>query len=798
MDVRKLELKSLKRADKQAKRKLVSAWKTVTILLMVAAALLAPMCVTATMFDNELALVLQQNFWSLKNPVSDTYQTEEIAGDACLQAQIEGIVLLKNENQALPLQAGTTIELLGNNGFGVSLAQMGFLQTVGADTAILSVSGTEGGWALDREELQKALDRKVNGQLKTLILLISAQMPVDREILKNDGIDSILWIGSAEAEAVAKVLTGVSPSGALVDTWCSGNFPTGQMGVYSGYKYYETRYEDYVMGTGNAGDFQYGEAVLYPFGTGLRYTEFEWSDLQAEYDGKTDRYSLSVTVTNKGNTSGKDILQVYAQTPYTDYDKQFGVEKPAVQLVGFAKTSELLPNASEQISVYVDRRDLASYDAQGAGTYILDAGKYYLTLAADAHDAVNNILSAKGYTPENTDGRMDGEGNGVLTYTWQENALDAKTYCVSKGGAEIGNIFPAVKDTCVSRQDWEGTLSRAAEPMHLTQKTYSPADYPHTAMPTVGAENGLKLYDMVGLAFDDPKWQTLLDQLTFDDMLRLVTDGHGFMMPIASVESPGAKKSECILPVSENLLAASFNAELMYAIGKNVGNTALRDGNMVIYGFAGGYEDSFLAGKLRAAQVRGIGEKGIAVVLKAAGKTAFSNEQAAREGCWRQFQYPLEETSIAGVAEGVLPAALLRQEWGNRGMVTAEKYPAAEDVLAGVTSYGVTTRSALAKYENDPVVVTALRQACRYNLFTLANSAAMNGIGENTTVQVRQLPVVTGLWVALAVSMVLLIPFAFLWGRGRKMWKKTDAHLAYKTLKNTLKAEKKANKKLPE
>ena len=797
MDIRKLELKSLKRADKQAKRKLFGLWKTLTVILMVVAVLLAPMCVTVTVFDNELATVLHKKFWTLKNPVSDTYQADEIAADVCLQAQIEGIVLLKNENQVLPLQAGTAIELLGNSEVGVPLAQMGFSQTVDADTAIVSVSGTEDTWELDREELQKALDRKAKGQLKTLIVLISAQMPVDRQILKNDGIDCILWIGGAEAEAVAKVLTGVSPSGALAETWYSGDAPTGQLGVYAGYKYYETRYEDYVMGVGNAGHFQYAETVLYPFGTGLGYAAFEWSDLQAGYDEQTDRYSLSVTVTNKGTTSGKDILQVYAQTPYTDYDKQFGVEKPAVQLVGFAKTSELLPDASEQVTVYVDKRDLASYDAQGAGTYILDAGQYYLTLAANAHDGVNNILCAKGYTPENTDGRMDTEGNGALTYTWQENTLDTKTYSVSKAGTEIGNVFAAAKDTCVSRQDWEGTMSRTAESINGTQQPYSPADYPHMTMPTLGAENGVKLYDMVGLAFDDPKWQTLLDQLTFADMLRLVTDGYGFVMPVATVESPGAKKSESSLPVDENLLAASFNVELMYAIGKYTGSFALRDGNTVLCGFAGGYEDSFLTGKLRAAQVQGIGEKGIAVVLKVVDNMAFANEQAAREGYWRQFQYALEETSIAGVVGGVLPAELLRQEWGNMGIVTAEKHPVAEDVLAGVTSYGVTTWGALAKYENDPVVVTALRQACRYNLYTLANSAAMNGIGESTTVRVRQLPVIMGLWFALAVDMALMTLFAFLWSRGRKTWKKTEAHGTYKTLKNTLIKEKKANKKLP-
>ena len=82
-------------------------------------------------------------------------------------------------------------------------------------------------------------------------------------------------------------------------------------------------------------------------------------------------------------------------------------------LCGFGKTGVIAAGESETITVHVDRRDIASYDAYGHGTYIIEAGDYYFTAATDSHNAVNNILAAKNYTV--ADG-MDAEGNAELTY----------------------------------------------------------------------------------------------------------------------------------------------------------------------------------------------------------------------------------------------------------------------------------------------------------------------------------------------------------------------------------------------
>ena len=128
--------------------------------------------------------------------------------------------------------------------------------------------------------------------------------------------------------------------------------------------------------------------------------------MSATYNASTDKFDVTVTVTNTGDVAGSKSVQVYMQSLYTDYDRAHGIEKPSAQLVGFAKTKQLEPGESQVVTVSVDRRDMASYDADGAQTYVLDAGDYLLTVADGAHAAVNNFLAHKGYTPETTGGKM--------------------------------------------------------------------------------------------------------------------------------------------------------------------------------------------------------------------------------------------------------------------------------------------------------------------------------------------------------------------------------------------------------
>ena len=408
----------------------------------------------------------------------------------------------------------------------------------------------EGGGYLELSEeecalLEKVAELKAEGVVDKTILIINSANTLELDFISNDeyDIDAVLNIGypgEMGMSAVADIIVGnVNPSGRLADTYLNDNtsapayanygfftytnaeeaglddnsnaYIVYQEGIYVGYKYYETRYEDYVMGTEGVGDYDYGYDVAFAFGYGLSYTDFEYSGFSASYDEATDTYIVKVIVTNVGEVAGKETVEVYAQTPYTQYDQDNDVEKSSVQLVGFDKTEELEPGESAEITVTIDGSEMASYDAYGYGTYILDAGDYYLTVAHDAHDAVNNILAAKGYSPENTDGRMDDEGDASVVFGRTVDALDYTTYATSSTGADIENQFSDADlnladytddqtITYVSRSDWEGTFPAEAVELsasdgmveELAEIRYD-ADtydgvYADAEMPTTGAE----------------------------------------------------------------------------------------------------------------------------------------------------------------------------------------------------------------------------------------------------------------------------------------------------------------------
>ena len=465
----------------------------------------------------------------------------------------------------------------------------------------------------ERDMLSNITGMKKEGRIGKIVVLINSANALQMDFMQDEAfdIDAVLWIGDVGikgTEAVCKILSGrINPSGSLVDTYVYDNYSAPAMknavatkyegatediipekasyymvyqeGIYVGYRYYETRYEDYVMGTGSAGAYDYAATVAYPFGHGLSYTDFAYRDFKVAYQPENDRFEVQVTVTNTGNSfSGKETVQIYVQSPYTAYDKQHGVEKASVVLCGFGKTRLLAPGEAETLTIYVDRADLTSYDTYGERTYILDPGNYYFVAATDAHAAVNSILAAKGYTPENTDGRMDGEGNVDMVFTWRESQFDATTYSISDTGAVITNQLESAdlniyagspaQITYLSRNDWEGTFPKETVKLSLTERLihdlqniqYDPNDYETPDMPVLGAKNGRKLIDMKGLAYDDPAWQPLLDQLTFREMSSMIADGFHWNMPAESVQAPGSRDENGPQGLTTSLLKTDLDA----------------------------------------------------------------------------------------------------------------------------------------------------------------------------------------------------------------------------------------------
>ena len=757
----------------------------------------------------------------------------------------------------------------------------------------------------EKEMMENVKAMKDAGTIKKIIVLINSANPLQVDFLKDNeyGVDACLWIGDvgiSGIDAVAEILAGnVVPSGSLVDTYCYDNYSSPAManfvpttyegykegmipanastymiyqeGIYVGYKYYETRYEDYVMGTGNAGDYVYEDVVAFPFGYGLSYTDFKYSDMKVKYNKSTDQFEVTLKVTNTGKEySGKETVQIYVQSPYTAYDVENGVEKASVALCGFGKTGIIAPGKSENITVYVDKRDLASYDTYGAGTYILDAGDYFLIAATDAHDAVNNVLAAKGYTSANTKGRMDGKGNADLVYKWTNDKFDATTYAASLNGTEITNqlsnadinLYDGVNEeiTYLSRNDWTGTWPTEILKITLTEKLiaalqdvqYDATDYEAVEMPTLGADNGLKLVDMIGKDFNDPAWQDLLDQMTFEEMVSLIGDSFYWTMPIESVQAPatrdengpqgltaslfsGGVSLEATAFTSEDVMAATFNTDIMTEIGRVMDNNCLEAGIACLDGpgnnthrtpyggrnFEYYSEDGFLAGEMSKYQVAAMADAGVFVVMKhfalndseqdRIGLGVWINEQAAREIYLKAFQAPIEEADAgvmtaytrwgatwSGSNKGLM-TNIMREEWGKVGLnITDNVLTTYVNGVDGVMAGGVSTYDAmlwyvtsqLPEYENDPVVVTAMREACHHNLYSIANSNGMNGMGPDTTIKITELKLITICKTVAIVFGVLFVAGVVMWILGKRKFKKTEAYQEYKAYKAAKKAVK--------
>ena len=566
------------------------------------------------------------------------------------------------------------------------------------------ISGQEGDGnylALSAEEIEllqnlKAL--KDNGTFKKIVVLINSSNAIELDFLNPEicgedyGIDAAMWIGDVGQtgiNGVGQLLSGaVTPSGSLVDTYLydnmanpamynfytqaypnaaeynlltegadvQGMYSVYQEGIYLGYRYFETRYEDVVMGTAKAGDYNWATTVAYPFGYGDSYTTFAYSNFNVTESD--DAFTVTLKVTNTGKTfSGKETVQIYFQSPYTAYDKANGIEKAAAELCGFAKTDVLAPGASEDVTITVPKSELRTYDANNAKTYIVDAGDYYFTAATDSHNAVNNILAAKGYTVENTNGRMTENGSTDLVWKWTNDTLDTTTFSTGANGTAITNLFDESDPnkssnapgsvTWMSRSDWTGTIPTA--PAQLTANEtlaaslaftkYDGSEANSVEMPTLGAKNGLTLASMIGKDFDDPEWDTLLDQLTYSEMVNTITLGFHNTAAAASIGKTATKDengpqgltaaltggASAMCYTSEDVMAATFNVYLINEVGRCIGEDCLAMGYSGLYGpginmhrtaysgrnFEYYSEDPFVAGTICAAEVQGIQSKGV-------------------------------------------------------------------------------------------------------------------------------------------------------------------------------------------
>ena len=570
------------------------------------------------------------------------------------------------------------------------------------------------------ENERSVLEAMKNGPFEKRIVLVNTFNTPELGWLDEYNIDACLYIGGpgeVGLDAVTDIITGkTNPSGHLADTYAYDSFSAPAMqnfgdytfanaedivnkdsrkylmyneGIYVGYRYYETRYEDVVLSRGNAAsktgvyasenNWNYSEEVQFPFGYGLSYSTFTQTLDSVNVDWSNKTAEVTVTVKNESGVAGKDVVQVYAQAPYT----AGGIEKSAIQLCGFAKTGEIEGGKTEKVTVSVELRDIASYDYANYKTYVLESGDYYFSIGNGAHEALNNILAAKGKT---TSDGMDANGDSDKAVVKTKSGFVEDEYKLSANKTTITNQFETTdinhyvgntsdKVTYLSRNDWSGTWPKnmtgftatkamvdeaASYYSEKTDGTTSPTAYEKgssdTSSVTLGAEQKYTLAMMIGVDYDDAAWDLLLDQLTVQDYLDSTSQGRKELKSVGlnattAVDGPSAwtkstyiedytvqydaekvKKTEELMVAypTETVIAGTWNVELTEKVGDSFGEEGLWGGGVGWYGpganthrtpYAGRNfeyfsEDGFLAGKLCEAEVHGAMNKGVIVYLK--------------------------------------------------------------------------------------------------------------------------------------------------------------------------------------
>ncbi len=722
--------------------------------------------------------------------------------------------------------------------------------------------------ALHQEEKDLLQMIKDSGKFEKTIVLINSGNAMELGWLDEYDVDACLWIGlpgQRGFEAVANILTGAAnPSGHLSDTYAVNSLSAPAVvngsynnqnwtnldyvlensdetdssiswytvqaeGIYIGYKYYETRYEDLILGQGNADSvngsstgeaWNYTDEVSYPFGYGLSYTTFDQTLDSVEVTD--DTVTVTVTVTNTGDVAGKSVVQVYAQTPYGDYEKKNLVEKSAIQLVNFDKTDVLEPGESETVTIECDKYLLASYDYTNAQGYIMSEGDYYISVGDNAHDALNNVLAAKGASGMVDVTGAPAAGSADKTYTWSEE-FDDTTYRTSQyTDEEVTNQFADCdinywqedSVTYLSRNDWDGTYPTAPTQVEATDEMIEvlngdyyekPEDAGSVSDYTLGDNQDIPLAALIGADFDDEAWEEYLNQFTLEELATIPADNFG-TAEIPSVGKPailagdgpdgvggtfnaeeyGDDRDNCAFPC-ENILASTFNKDLMLRRGELMGEEALYLGMAYVWmpgvnlhrtpfggrNFEYYSEDANMSYLCSAQTVQGMASKGVHAGAKhltgndqennREGISVFFNEQAFREGSLRGCEGALtQENSLAVMhafnrlgmkwssASEALCTQVVRNEWGFIGIEETDaiaggstfKLHFPSTLAAGTNVYCLdfsgdsTTALVNAIEENDDgYLLGKLRETAHYYLYAIANSSVMNGYSTDSVVE---------------------------------------------------------------
>ena len=681
----------------------------------------------------------------------------------------------------------------------------------------MDMEGQPGGDAgkhyLELQDVERDLLARVTERFDRVIVLINAANAMELGFLDDPAISAALWIGEPGDNGcvgVARLLAGrVSPSGRLVDTWAYdatsapsfknfgdfrlvdtaeaeldpmepptfGTYVDYEEGIYVGYRYYETRW----VGNGGQVDEQaYRAAVQYPFGYGLSYTTFsqvisgyEVSDVSP--DGVID---LRITVTNTGNVTGRDVVQIYAEPPYYPG----GIEKSRVELVGFASTGSLEPGESQEVSIAVALQDLAAYDDAVHRAWVVEAGTYGIALQSDAHTAID---SRQLEIPETWVFRDRWDDDVVADNVRWVGARSSDQVPATNRFDEVSNGNAMIE---LSRAHWEETEPSERRPTKpaTTEMVTVLADITPGFVTTgeyfAVVPGELALADMTGLAADDPLWDDYMAQFSVDELVGLVGLGGWITDPIPGQGVPRSYSVDGPVGVvdyttgaagvgfaSTVVLASTFDTELAREFGETLGTEATAMGYQGLYSpgvnlhrspFGGRNfeyysEDPRLSGVMAAATVTGYRDGGVYAHLKhfavneqetnRQGVATWLNEQALRELYLRPFEIAIKDGDAqalmgsynrigarwsGGVAE--LNVGVLRDEWGFDGhVVTDFFFSNTMNVDQAIAAGMDLIESNTGDYPHEETLestdgLIALRLSARHVLYTFANSAVVN------------------------------------------------------------------------
>ena len=644
----------------------------------------------------------------------------------------------------------------------------------------------------------------VTSNFDNVILVYNGANAFQMDFLKDypqiKGVLLCPGTGQSGFEGFGKVVSGeVNPSGRTADTYVSdltaapwwnnfGDFkytntedlnsdasffdPEGTTpsfvnyveGIYVGYKFYETAADE--------GLINYDDEVVFPFGYGLSYTSFTKEMSSITSDGTN--LNFTVTVTNTGSAAGKDVVEIYSNPPYTNG----GIEKASANLLDFAKTNELAPGESQTMEFSIPVEDLASYDYQTNGCYVLEAGDYIISANNDSH----NVADSKTYTVASdiVYNESNKRSSDAVAATNEFDFAEGEVTYLSRADGFANYAEATAAPANYEMSDADKAVFYNAH--SYTESGYEADDDANAEDITTGAKNGLKLVDLRGVDYNDPKWDDLLDQMTIEDMQQLIGFGGYQTAAVTSIEK--VRTNDCDGPASINnnftgvgsvgfpaatLIGMTWSKELAYSFGDSIGEMANEMDTSGWYGpamnihrtaFAGRNfeyysEDGVLSGVMASNAIKGAQEHGVYAYMKhfalndqegnrTSMAATWSNEQAIREIYLKPFEISVKDADCHAVMSSFnyigncwaggcseLLKNVLRGEWGFVGFVETDYF--------GVYGYmtadqGVRNGSdlMLCTTGNDFNTVTvltngskqALREASKNILYTVVNSRA--------------------------------------------------------------------------